>query len=444
MPEVFQLLALVVLAGGVIAAGLALVDAFPLRSVEPETPQLLPDSSFRSPRSPLEKASDKLGLSVRTKKESSRPSAHGQIDGFDIIIECPDTRSGNENEASAQVTVSLERTGPRDTPPPQKAATKNAKYGERGPVTWDIADEYRVSFTRDSMTVSTPVLDITARRLQDMAWRALHVASRVESGAGEPAARMLRNFTLERGATVRMACYHRLRERHRDSTAAKEAIETAILDSDPKLRLLAAVDAGDRGFDTLCEIVADRTVSNDHRIEALKVLRESHLDRPEMTRSVAKAFDHTDPKLFMEALRVCSELQHCPPADLVTPHLAMLGPTDLMRLAFWLGQTDAAGVEDLLLKMLDHEFDDEVLVAVAKALGQVGTVKAVEPLLILTDRRHAGSRLREAARQVIEQLQNDLGDVESGTLSLTKEHGGELSIGNEGGALSQVVEGLEE
>ena len=90
--------------------------------------------------------------------------------------------------------------------------------------------------------------------------------------------------------------------------------------------------------------------------------------------------------------------------------------------------------ETLLLLGLQDD-DAGVAQTAARALGQVGTIDAVEPL-----REHAAallpSELRAAARQAIAEIQARLTGAEAGQLTLAGGEAGALSLAGEGGGLS--------
>ena len=210
---------------------------------------------------------------------------------------CPNPSAGDEGETIAQVTVSLQRTS---TPVPsigQKVSAKNAKYGEPGPFRWDIASEYDVALSDRKIIVSAPVGNVTAKALQDMAWRALDVAANVAKGLGEPKARLLSNLKVDPKATVRLACYHLLYERYWGSDEAQEAAELALSDASPRLRLWAARHAGQPGFDTLCELVEDSEVPQRYRNEAGRALCERQFSHPDLPSILEKALEYTNTEL---------------------------------------------------------------------------------------------------------------------------------------------------
>jgi hypothetical protein len=91
-----------------------------------------------------------------------------------------------------------------------------------------------------------------------------------------------------------------------------------------------------------------------------------------------------------------------------------------------------------LLQLLADE-EAEVQTAAAEALGAVGSVAAVEPLLPLTKGFGRGS-LRQAARGAIASIQSRLGDVEAGRLSLAEEElSGSVTLVDEQAAIGGEV-----
>jgi HEAT repeat protein len=101
-----------------------------------------------------------------------------------------------------------------------------------------------------------------------------------------------------------------------------------------------------------------------------------------------------------------------------------------------LGSLRDPRAEPALLRLLLHE-SDSVRRAAAAALGQAGTIRAVQSLLPLTEEVFAIG-LKTTAREAIVRIQQRLGDAEAGRLSLVAEAPAEggVSIAPEAGALS--------
>lgn len=92
---------------------------------------------------------------------------------------------------------------------------------------------------------------------------------------------------------------------------------------------------------------------------------------------------------------------------------------DAARFATALGRLADPRVEDDLLRLLGRDAE-AVQCAAAVALGRPGSVRAVEPLLPLTE---------ALLRAAVAAIQARLGDAEAGRLSLVDDPRGKLSLG---------------
>jgi hypothetical protein len=118
---------------------------------------------------------------------------------------------------------------------------------------------------------------------------------------------------------------------------------------------------------------------------------------------------------------------------LARPELAITTEAELgLALAEVLGDRGGAAAEPMLLNLLKADAL-EVKVASAKALGQVGTVRSVEPLLPFTQGLFADGALKDAARAAIRGIQSRLGEAQSGGLSVVDERVGEGALSLEEG-----------
>lgn len=97
-----------------------------------------------------------------------------------------------------------------------------------------------------------------------------------------------------------------------------------------------------------------------------------------------------------------------------------------------LAEADGAAAEPALIQMLGSKVP-RVRVEVAGLLEKVGTVRAVEPLLIFADLAHEAPSFQAAARSAIRAIQARLGPVEAGAVSVVEPRAGEggLSLGDE-------------
>jgi HEAT repeat protein len=120
-------------------------------------------------------------------------------------------------------------------------------------------------------------------------------------------------------------------------------------------------------------------------------------------------------------------------ASLLGPICGLLPTTDpalAEALATALGQLGDTRVEDELLRLMSRD-SIRVKRSAAAALGNVGTARAVEPLLLITS-------FPETARNAIRRIQARLEDAEAGRLSVAAQEPpvGGLSVALEEGALS--------
>jgi hypothetical protein len=159
------------------------------------------------------------------------------------------------------------------------------------------------------------------------------------------------------------------------------AAGAVIGDADPNMRLLAAMAlGGDRAREVFLGILKDEAATPGIRVAALEQLRAGR-----------------DPRVVDAVCEVATGA----PAE-----LARLAAVTLMEV----GDSRA---EPKLIELLAHA-SVEVRVAAAEALGLVGTVRAVEPLLPLREGVLASATLKEAARNAVRTIQERLGEVEGG------------------------------
>jgi HEAT repeat protein len=250
--------------------------------------------------------------------------------------------------------------------------------------------------------------------------------------------RLSRNALADRNPRVRLRNLVLLQRR---APSSREAVETsrALMDfADPSVRLAAAMHLGDEGLATIEALVnapdVDAALMSDalqHLIANVPVTRvggilESALD------SHHEAVQHV-------AIQGITKLGHRGAID----RLVRVGDGDSTRLtvtvATALAQLGDPRAEPALVRWLGRN-NEAVCIAAARALGTIGTVAAVEPLLPHTKGLLTDADLKRAAREAIEKIQSRLGDVEAGRLSLSEvaQRDGALSLSEEAGKLSMA------
>ncbi|HYH46620.1 MAG TPA: HEAT repeat domain-containing protein [Thermoanaerobaculia bacterium] len=247
--------------------------------------------------------------------------------------------------------------------------------------------------------------DADGARLASALKAALVVARRLTAPA-DIAGRLAENFRQEPEAGVRLRRLLTLIREYPEHPATRQALFTARKDRDDEVCLRAGLALGDEGLDTLhilAEDPASRDASAAGAIAALGDRLPAHKVKHILTQALRAR--------RKETARAC---------------LALLGDP---------GRAGRVQPETLLLLGL-QDADADVAQAAARALGQVGTIDAVEPL-----REHATTllptELRAAARQAIAEIQARLTGAEAGQLTLAGGEAGALSLaGESGGGLS--------
>lgn len=215
-----------------------------------------------------------------------------------------------------------------------------------------------------------------------------------------------------------------------------------LADPDLDIRLLAAGELGPEGFPALREIAADQSLATPARVQALGALGQagapglglllaellSQSDAPELLVAVLTGVATLRLGSLRDAAVRCTEIPHEAVRAAAARTLAKLVESPACR----------ASTEDLLLQLLADPSED-VQHASADALGEIGSARAVEPLLGLSPGLLGRASLRQAARSAITQIQSRLADVEGGRVSLlpgavdvavtaSGGHGGEVAL----------------
>jgi hypothetical protein len=218
---------------------------------------------------------------------------------------------------------------------------------------------------------------------------------------------------------------------------AKTAAAMALEDRSPRVRMLGAVlDKGEVGIAVLQALVQDSDVPGDVRAASLEHLASSFsYNRAKPV--VAGALESADDRLARAAVVAVGQAKD---VEEIQRIVAIATERDALlceAVATTLGQLGDAFAEGVLIKLLGRE-EPAIRVAAAKALGLVGTVHAVEPLLPLTKELLGALGLRAAALDAVRSIQARLGDAEAGRVSVAKveDVAGAVSLAADGGELS--------
>jgi HEAT repeat protein len=193
---------------------------------------------------------------------------------------------------------------------------------------------------------------------------------------------------------------------------------TLAKDQYPSVRFAAARQLGREGIPALLGVASDMAAGESLRADALFALQE--LQAPELVGVLQRLLRQGSPELMHAALSIVSASR----LSALSPAVVQCAPVDdeavRAAVAGTLAVLAPSNAEATLLQLLADTSAD-VQRAAAEALGAIGSVAAVEPLLLLA-KGLARSELRQAARAAIASIQSRLGDAEAGRLSLADDY----------------------
>jgi hypothetical protein len=225
----------------------------------------------------------------------------------------------------------------------------------------------------------------------------------------------------------------------KDRKEAALAVEAARLDADPRVRVVAALRDGLDGVDALESIARDRDAPGFARAEALRaLLQRATAERSVVTLEACLKRSVADDVLHA-AIDGLGSLRHAPSAERLVGILRRTSdPETEERVLYALGRIGGGVAEQGILAHLERVEELDRLLPAIEALGRIGTARAVEPLQKRREGLLTASRLKDAAKEAIRQIQSRLGDVDAGRLSLveTSQGSGDLSLAEEPGSLS--------
>lgn len=249
------------------------------------------------------------------------------------------------------------------------------------------------------------------------------------------------NARTDDSAVIRRANLDVLIEDYRETEACERAVADALLSGIAGLRISAACARGEEGLSVLEEVALEWSTDVAERQEALErfadragdeeaarvlsiVLNDDRTSHASMALGVARAKKVTG---LLDALRA---RMNDAPAEL-EPALAQA-----------LGELGDEADTEALLAYVESD-NQRVLLPAVGALGRVGALRAVEPLLALSNRILESPELKRAARKAIREIQEREGKgAVPGQLSVLveKEDGGALSMTDDEGAVAIVDE----
>lgn len=211
--------------------------------------------------------------------------------------------------------------------------------------------------------------------------------------------------------------------------AVKEACRLALNDESAEIRVVAARELGADGVPVLLALVLDADEAFDVRAEAARAFVE-HADDETFRLFVDRHLDSADAALRRLAIEAVGDRSWIAALPRLLEPRPDAHPSDIRATAIALRKLGDSAAEPILIEWLGSPVS-AVAAASARALGFVGSIAAVEPLLPLARGAWGASEVRAAARDALRRIQSRLGPVEAGRLAL-------VDVDGAAGALSEA------
>ena len=299
----------------------------------------------------------------------------------------------------------------------------------------ELVTKFRAQIIRGRIVYRGLEVPGTANFLPLVLGRILSAAQGLSTAVLSQKDRLVRNVESDPAPRVRRRSLELLLlEQHGADPSTARAVELALRDAEPSIRLIAGTRKGPEGLRTLCDLVESGSVPESIRARGLQVLLET-MPSEAIHTTLARCLSPDTPEEVRNlAISASGELQ------LATALEALIGLTrheddetvSLSVLA--LSQIADPTAESALLGLLDRVDQVPLQVQIIEALSNLGTARSVEPLMKLV----GGSMIKTGARQAIRRIQSRLGDVDAGRLSIIEsaDEAGSLSLAPDVGGLS--------
>lgn len=251
--------------------------------------------------------------------------------------------------------------------------------------------------------------------------------------------RLLATATGDPSRPVRRAALKLLLRSYPETPEAQQGARGGLDSSDPTIRLTAARAL--KEWDVITNALLDTQVPLTTRISAAQLIG-SKSNSPRVAAALEQQLSRNDSEESLQTavLAAMARMAYEPTVAQLSPYVTAESAQLRELVALHLRRLPGANAEPLLIGMLEREEEGDVLIRVAEALGQTGSIAAVEALLKHTKGVLVAGKVKEVCRASIKSIQERAGEVDGGRLSVVEAEGGGLAVASQEGALGMVAE----
>lgn len=269
---------------------------------------------------------------------------------------------------------------------------------------------------------------------------AVDIAERLAASEGGGIyARLARNVREDPEAGVRLSNLLCLQEQFPLLAAARETSVAALDDESPWVRLSAARFLTHEGVPALKALLADESAPDEAAADAVTLLA-SRIPESDVGALLAPILKTHVGETQRRAIETLGRLHYTPAAGTLLVILERSNPRTAAAAAQALAALRHAAAEPALLHAAENDAG-ELRAAAVRALGEVGTVHAVEPLMGLLERTRRDAGTARSIRAAIAAIQARLAGAGAGQLALASEpdESGRLSLATPGPGRGDVT-----
>lgn len=268
--------------------------------------------------------------------------------------------------------------------------------------------------------------------VDDAARRLLEVGSRLLSP--DLLAGLEKSALTDRSPVMRLRALDLLTSRFSAAPETRRIAGAALADTEASVRLRAALFLGPDGQDELAALGANESLPPEVRAEAVRGAVQ--LPRERAAEIVRGALTDRRELVRMSAILTVGRMKLAGCTSRLAGLVRRATPAMQLAIVEAAAATEHESAETPILAAL-QEGTPEAKLAAIRALGDVGTVRSIEPLLALRGSQIVVGALGPPAAAAVAAIQSRLAGAGAGQLAFAESAGGEISFpGAESGSLS--------